>query len=152
MGFVRARVELWNPERAERKLEVELTVDTGAMYTVLPRQTLEELGFKPVGKRRFKLADGRVIEREVGIAGVGAKGRVAYTTVVFGEREDEPVLGVTALEELGLEVDPATRELRPAELLLLGASFSHSSGGSEVGGKPNSSNPSLGRKFDNYKN
>ena len=45
---------------------------------------------------------------------------MAYTTVVFGEENDTQVLGVTALEELGMQIDPVTGELKPMELLLLG--------------------------------
>jgi predicted aspartyl protease len=39
--------------------------------------------------------------------------------VIFGEAADQPVLGVTALEMMGLEVDPVRGELRPTEFLLL---------------------------------
>lgn len=44
---------------------------------------------------------------------------MAYITVVFGEENDTQVLGVTALEELGMQIDPITGELKPMELLLL---------------------------------
>jgi hypothetical protein len=37
---------------------------------------------------------------------------------VFGD-EGIYLLGATTLEELGLEVDPVKRELRPRELLLM---------------------------------
>ena len=40
------------------------------------------------------------------------------TVTVFGD-EGLYILGVTALEELGLEVDPITGELKEMELLLL---------------------------------
>lgn len=46
-------------------------------------------------------------------------GRSAYSVVVFGGGLDAEVLGVTSLEELGLQVDPTTGELKPLELLLL---------------------------------
>jgi len=119
VGFVKVKVGIWNPEHPTERSEVELVADTGAIYTVIPRKTLEGLGIGPRGRKSFKLADGRVIEREVGIAGIGVKGEVAHTTVVLGEEGDAPVLGVTALEELGLQVDPITGELKPMELLLL---------------------------------
>jgi predicted aspartyl protease len=35
--------------------------------------------------------------------------------VVFAEERDNEVLGLHALEGLGLEVDPVTRELRESE-------------------------------------
>ena len=37
----------------------------------------------------------------------------------FGVNEDKPLLGVTALEEMALQVDPVTKQLKPIELLLL---------------------------------
>ena len=42
-----------------------------------------------------------------------------YASVVFGVNEDKPLLGVTALEEMALQVDPVTKQLKPIELLLL---------------------------------
>jgi len=42
----------------------------------------------------------------------------ATRMVVFAELGDAEVLGVDALEGLGLEVDPVTRELRKAASLL----------------------------------
>ena len=59
------------------------------------------------------------IERDVGVAIIELKDRVAGTNVVFGEENDTPVLGVTTLEELGLEIDPVTKQLKPSALLLL---------------------------------
>ena len=46
-----------------RKHQVEALVNTGATYTWVPRPILEELGYKPSFKRRPRLADGKVIER-----------------------------------------------------------------------------------------
>ncbi len=42
----------------------------------------------------------------------------ATRMVVFAEAGDAHVLGVDALEGLGLEVDPTTKELRKSEALL----------------------------------
>jgi len=46
----------------------------------------------------------------------------ATTVVVFAEDGDAEVLGVHAMEGLGLEVDPATRQLRKVEALLASTS------------------------------
>lgn len=45
-------------------------------------------------------------------------GRRATTVVVFALERDSEVLGLHALEGLGLEVDPVTRQLREAEAIL----------------------------------
>jgi predicted aspartyl protease len=85
----------------------------------LRRNQLEVLLIKPTGKRRFKTADGRVIEREVGVAEIEINKGRTHSIIVYGEPEDPAGLGVTTLEELGLQVDLVTGELKPLELLLL---------------------------------
>lgn len=42
----------------------------------------------------------------------------APTVVVFAEEGDESVLGLHALESLGLEVDPVTRQVKRSEALI----------------------------------
>jgi predicted aspartyl protease len=118
VGFVRVKAKVWNVERPEVAREVVLLADTGAIYTVLPRSLLEEMGVSSVGRRRFRLANNEVIERDVGIIGIEVQGIRVYTLAVFGD-EGVYLLGVTTLEELGLEVDPVKGELRPMELLLM---------------------------------
>ncbi|MGA2068796.1 MAG: hypothetical protein ABSG86_27760 [Thermoguttaceae bacterium] len=39
-------------------------------------------------------------------------GDVVGATVIFGEEDCEPILGVTALESAGIEVDPASQRLK----------------------------------------
>lgn len=68
MGYVKVKVKIRNIHKPELEAEMELLADSGSIYTILRRKLLEELDIKPRGKRRFKTADGRVIEREVGAA------------------------------------------------------------------------------------
>jgi len=112
-------VKVRNPEERAREEEVELLADTGAIYSIIPAKVLDRLKIERRTTRKMRLADGRVIERRLGIAEVEVKGEVAHSTIVFGEDTDASVLGVAALEELGLQVDPVTGELKPMELLLL---------------------------------
>jgi predicted aspartyl protease len=63
----------------------------------------------------FRTIDNRTIECEVGEAVVERLGRRATTIVVFAEERYNEVLGIHALEGLGLEVDPVTRKLRESE-------------------------------------
>jgi clan AA aspartic protease len=119
MGYVKVKVKVRNIHKPELEDFVELLTDTGSIYTVLKRERLKKLNVKPRGKRRFKTADGRIIEREVGAAEIEINKQSTYSIVVFGENSDAEVLGVTTLEELGLQVDPVTGELKPLELLLL---------------------------------
>ena len=79
---------------------------------------MEEVEVKPSTKRKFPTIDGRTLEREVGEVLMEYANERATRMVVFAEAGDAHVLGVDALEGLGLEVDPVTRELRKAEALL----------------------------------
>jgi aspartyl protease family protein len=119
MGYVKVKVKIRNIHKPELEAEKELLADTGSIYTMIKRKFLEELHIKPRGKRKFKTADGRLVEREVGAAEIEINGQSTYSIVIFGENSDAEVLGVTTLEELGLQVDPVTGELKPLELLLL---------------------------------
>jgi predicted aspartyl protease len=79
---------------------------------------LEELGIKSEGKRSFKTIEGRTIERTIGMGMIECAGRRAPTVLVFAEDEDTQVLGVHALEGLGLELDPTTKQLKEVEAIL----------------------------------
>ena len=118
MGYIKVKAKVWNVENPAISKEIELLADTGAIYTVLPSSLLKELKVKPIGRRRFRLANNQVIERDVGIVGIEIKGIRAHTITVFGD-EGVYLLGVVTLEELGLEVDPIKKELKPMELLLM---------------------------------
>jgi predicted aspartyl protease len=99
-------------------IELEGIVDTVAIYSDVPRRILEELGIKPVERRGFK-AFGGYVERDLGEVGIELVGRRRTITAIFGETDDTTVLGVTALESFGLEVDPVRGTLKEAELLML---------------------------------
>jgi len=123
MGYVKVKVKVRNIYKPKEEAELELLADTGAIYTIIQRKQLQNLNIKPKGKRKFKTADGRIIEREIGLAEIEIQGQTTHSIIVFGEPKDTQVLGVTTLEELGLQVDPVTGELKPLELLLLCSNF-----------------------------
>ncbi|MBO3840663.1 MAG: aspartyl protease [Candidatus Brockarchaeota archaeon] len=118
MGFVKVKFRIINPAEKEKHVDVEGVVDTGAIYTVVGRALLESIGLKPVEKRRFRAFGGEV-EREIGVAEIELMGRRGGITLIFGEKDDLAILGVTALEALGLEVDPIRNTLKEAQLLML---------------------------------
>jgi predicted aspartyl protease len=67
---------------------------------------------------RFK-AFREYVERDLGEVGIELMRRRRTITVIFGETDDTTVLGVTALESFGLEVDPVKWTLKDAELSML---------------------------------
>ena len=118
MGFTYIRLRVYSIDLAEYE-EVEVLVDSGALFTSIPRYTLEGLGLKPVTRQRLRVYGGGVVERDVGGGVVEYGGRRAVVPIVFGEPGDIPVLGATALESLGYQVDPVSKELKPVELLMI---------------------------------
>jgi len=119
MGTFTLRARVWNPHNPGRVIEVELLVDTGATYTVLPSSVLKELGVEVVRTVRLRLADGRVIERPLGEIGIEIEGfKASATPVVFGD-EGVYLLGSVTMEQLGLAPDPVERKLKPVEALLM---------------------------------
>ena len=119
MGFIHARVKIRNLTDPSKYGEVELMVDTGALYSVVPGVLLNEIEVKPKRRRKFMLANGEMIERDVSDISYEFNEFEGAAPAIFGEPEDNPVLGVTALEAMGLEVDPITKKLKPTTLLLL---------------------------------
>jgi len=101
-----------------RSEQVELLVDTGSTYTWVSNEVLERLNVEAKTARKFKTIDGRLLERRVGEVLIEYMGERATRMVVFADKGDAEVLGVDALEGLGLEVDPITKQLRKAEALL----------------------------------
>ncbi len=95
---------------------IEVLVDTGATYTVLPRPFLENLGVVPHARAPFVVADGREIELEIGRAWIRIDGREELSLVVFGEAA---LLGAFTLEALRLAPDPISRRLVPVPALLM---------------------------------
>ncbi len=121
MGHVMVEAELsW-----KRKLKVRMLVDTGATHTVLPAELATKLGIVRSPKRlRVHLADGRTRAMHFGSVLVRLAGREAGDTVLIGGRGIEPLLGVEALEALGLSVDPRSGKLKKTRAhgaLLVGA-------------------------------
>ena len=49
MGFVKVRVKIGNPEKPSVSKEVELIADIEAIYTVVSKKILEELGIRKGG-------------------------------------------------------------------------------------------------------
>jgi len=118
VGHTTALVRVCNPQDRARRLDLALIVDAGSTYTWIRRERLESIGLRPSGTRRFRTIEGRTVEREIGEAVIECLGERATRVVVFAERDDVEVMGVEALEGLGLEVDPVTRQLRRSESML----------------------------------
>ncbi len=119
MGLFNVKVKLANLAAPDRTVEVSLLVDTGATLSWITREILERLGTPIVSRLPFTLADGRELERDTAAVQLTIDGRKAAVPVAFGEAGEEAVLGATALEILGLLVDPVAQKLVPRNLFAL---------------------------------
>ena len=112
MGIVNANVIVSNPANRNRCWEGQFLVDTGATDSLVPRQHLEAIGIRPEGQRTYVLADGTEIRMDIAVARIELMGEIVGSTVLFGDENTEPLLGVTALESLGIEIDPLNQQLK----------------------------------------
>ena len=97
----------------KKSLEIEAMVDTGAIYTVVPSQLLNELDISPIDKITLVLPDGRPVERDLGRARATICGRSISTLVVFGPDDTHSLLGAYTLDGLRLAVDPTHGRVIP---------------------------------------
>jgi predicted aspartyl protease len=122
MGTFRTTIMIESVERRGEMRAIEnALVDTGSEYTWVPSGVLADLGIRPEQTQRFVVADGRHLERQVGIAIVHAAGAMAPDFVVFAEPGDMILLGARSLEGLNMRVDAQRKQLVPAGPILAGA-------------------------------
>jgi clan AA aspartic protease len=112
--WVRARV---GDESGSKSAEVEALVDTGATLTVIPRRLAEELGLRVTGRTEVETAAGRIVLERTRVR-LELEGREELVPALISDVIDKVSIGVTALEVLGLQVDPLTGSLKEWKALL----------------------------------
>jgi clan AA aspartic protease len=118
MGITNAILTVKEHRKSEKVAEVNFLVDSGAIYSLVPGKILDELDIEPYKEMSFSLADGSVLKRRVCSAYFEFGGEGGPAPVVYGEEGDEPLLGATTLESLGLVLNPFTRTLHPMRMLM----------------------------------
>ena len=68
---------------------------------------------------QYVLADGSSIMMDTTVGQLEFEGKIVGGTIVFGDAHAEPLLGATALESGGFEVDPRTQKLKRLPAILL---------------------------------
>ncbi len=101
-----------------KKATIRFLVDSGAKYTLVPLEDWQRIGLKPKRTMTFVLADGTEVKRQVSECKIELPQGEGHTPVILGEAEDEPLLGVVTLEELGLVLNPFNRRLQPMRMML----------------------------------
>jgi len=116
VGHVWVKARIGDPGR-RRVAVVEALAGTGATLTVVPRRLAGELGLEVTGRVPAMTAGGRV-EFERTRVWLELEGREDIVPAVISDVIDKVLIGVTALEILGLQVDPMTGRLREWTILL----------------------------------
>lgn len=118
MAITFVRVKILNPADEKKQTALQFMVDSGAVYSVVPKKILAKLGIKPHSKKIFTLANGETVERAIGDAAFDYMGERGAAPVIFGEEGDSALLGAVTLEALGLMLDPLRREIKPIPMVL----------------------------------
>ncbi len=108
---MRVTVAIRNLGALNGAYESEFLVDTGATDSVAPASALEKIGVKKVGKMVYELANGARQEYPFGLVEISVMGEVTAGRIIFGPDDAEPRLGVTALDSVGITVNPTTQTL-----------------------------------------
>jgi clan AA aspartic protease len=111
MGLTKVTVTISDLARSRRPFVDEFLVDTGAVDCLVPASKLKKAGVKQEGKSVYELANGEPVEYPYGFARVSFMGSETVAQVIFGPENAEPILGVVALENTGIGVDPRTKQL-----------------------------------------
>ena len=94
-------------------------VDTGAMFTVIPRPILERLGVRPFRTMPVRFANGHVEQWQLGHLDAELDVTRMPILCLYGSPEAPPLLGAHTLEAFLLSVDVVERKLVPKEALLM---------------------------------
>ncbi len=119
MGATHVTVTIRNPAEPSKSWDGLFLVDTGATDSLVPRSCIETIGVEPEGQRVHETADGREVRMDFAIARIEFMGDVTAGRVIVGDDGVEPLLGITALESAGIEVDPVNQRLKRLPALRL---------------------------------
>ena len=109
------KVRVSNSKKPEMFFEEEFWIDTGALYSFVPEDNLQKIGVEPSATRNLVLADGKQQARLLGFCDFqieGLEGNIPCP-VIFAPKGSLLLLGATALENFGVEVDPINKRLKP---------------------------------------
>jgi clan AA aspartic protease len=112
MRITKVTTKLTSIEGERQSYEDIFLVDTGATDCLAPADELERIGVRRLGSMAYELADGAIKEYAFGIVQIEFMGEITAGRVIFGDPGAEPLLGVTALESVGIMVDPANKTLK----------------------------------------
>ena len=112
MGITKVTATIKDLTKKKKGYSAQFLVDTGAIDCMASASELKKAGIEEEGKAVYELANGSVIEYSYGFARISFFGHETTTQIIFGPEEIEPILGEVALENVGIGVDPVSKELK----------------------------------------
>jgi clan AA aspartic protease len=112
MDLTHVTVNVSNLQKNQPPFEAEFLVDTGAIDCLAPASALRAAGIGIEGQDVYELANGEVLEYPYGFARISFMGSETVAQIIFGPEDCEPILGVVALENTGIGIDPVSRGLK----------------------------------------
>ena len=107
---VTARVE--NLTRSGKPYENEFLVDPRAIDCLAPTSALQQAGIAVEGRDVYEMVNGKIVEYPYGFALISFMGSKTVAQIIFGPEGAEPILGVVALENAGICIDPVSGTLK----------------------------------------
>src|SRR5258708_33957900 len=98
MGLTHIKLNIANPAKPKRAVELSFLVDCGAVYSVIPSALLRKLGVRPHSKRIFTVGDGSEATRKIRDVLFRLTGPQGGAPVIFGENRDTTFLGAVSPE------------------------------------------------------
>ena len=118
MGVIHVNATIRNLAEHEKCRAGRFLVDAGATDSVVSEYHLRAIGLQPEGTRRYELTDDTEVKLGIVAARIELLDTFMDGVVIFGEDDDEPILGVTAVVH--------RRRGRPAQSVLEAATSSTS--------------------------
>jgi len=112
MGLTKVTVTVSDLIKSKPGYAASFLVDTGSIDCMAPASELNKAGIQIEGKDVYELANGQPVEYRYGFARIAFMGSETVSQIIFGPDEAEPILGVVALENVGIAVDPVSKELK----------------------------------------
>jgi clan AA aspartic protease len=118
MGLTHIAVKVRNRD-SHQTFSATFLVDTGSTDSMVPAGELKRIGITPIAKKTYELASGELEQFDVSYAEFSFLGESIVGRVIFGPDNAEPILGVIALESIGVIVDPVNQTLKKLPALPL---------------------------------
>ena len=112
MGGTQVTVAVRNAADPQESWEGLFVVDTGAVDCMVAGQVFNGPGAQTPPKKNRRARRWLGGPLDVTVADVECMGETVGATVIYESDDAEPILGVTALESAGIEVDPRSQRLK----------------------------------------